>query len=124
MFAGSAQIWVDGKMLATTADSAELEPGGQFYETVSTFSRVLGHNPAPVQPGKVKGDFITETSADAVKLMRARGVTVIFAEDNGQKWVINNAAQVGKNPNRKRSGDMGMRLSGIEFEGQPAEPTN
>lgn len=121
-FAGTAKILVDGVELAESAGTAKLEPGGTFGRTKMTGTKILGSVPGQIKPGAVEGTFSFETAKDAVKVLRAKSVTIIFKQDNGDDWVVAGAAQVGETPSIEEDDTNGMQTTGVRFEGQPAEP--
>lgn len=120
MFWGKAKVIIDGKVLAESDGSVKCTLGGRPRKTIKTSTAILGTIPGKVVPGAVEGDFIFATAAEALALTSARGVTVQFVMDNGEAFVIRDAAQVNEEPKIEGS-DEGGKITGLKFEGKPAE---
>lgn len=124
MYWGKAEVYVDGKLLAISGESeAKLVLGGPLKKTIRSAKRVLGHIPAGVEPGEVSGDFLFEKGVNALALRNAAGVTVQFHCDNGEVFVVRDAAQTGDKVSVEGS-DKGGMLKNAVFSGQPAEAVN
>ena len=119
-FWGTAQVYLDGKLLAESAGTVKLKPGVRPAKTLTTGSRILGHVEGKVKPGVVEGDFFFQSAAEAIALCGARNATLQVELDNGQRFVVRQAAQCAEEPDIQE-GESGGRVTGLRFEGMPAE---
>jgi hypothetical protein len=91
-------------------------------ETVSNGSGILGSRRKGFAPGIVEGSCYFEKATDALRFRWAQGVTIQFTTDNGETFVVRQAANViesGGDVSEGTGKDAGTVR--FKFSGMPAE---
>lgn len=112
-YLGRVFIRANGESLASTPDSASLDPGGITRSEVMGDHGYLGYT-EKMAPGVIECEIAVNANTSAQRIQAITDATITFEGDTGQVWVVRNAAcaETVKIQNGKAK---------LKFIGSPAE---